>query len=164
MRTINKIILHCSASMAGVNLSANDIKAYHCNPVKMGGRGWRNPGYHYVIRLDGTREVLLPEEFIANGVKGHNADSVHVCYVGGLMQREKGKGNSEKSGQPQVVAANTMTPAQHCAITELLHELHNRYPAATFHGHNEFAAKACPGFRVSEVFPEFTTPTAVTHE
>lgn len=87
MRKITKIILHCSASLEGVSLTGNDIKRYHCNPVSKGGRGWRNPGYHYVVRLDGTVDKLLDEQFIANGVLGHNAESIHICYVGGLRKQ-----------------------------------------------------------------------------
>ena len=155
MRTINTIILHCSASIEGVNLSGNDIRCMHCNPVRLGGRGWRNPGYHYVVRLDGTVDAILPIDCIANGVKGHNADAIHICYVGGLRAV-----NSEQltvnNGHPvQAVPANTMTTAQRLAIRTLLAQLHDRDPSATLHGHREFAAKACPCFDVRTEFPEF---------
>ena len=72
MRTITRIILHCSASITGVNLSGNVILCMHTNPVRLGGRGWRNPGYHYVVRLDGTIDNILPIQYIANGVKGYD--------------------------------------------------------------------------------------------
>ena len=141
MRPITKIILHCSASVQGVNLTGNDILRMHTNPVRLGGRGWKNPGYHYVVRLSGKVEQILPIEQIANGVKGHNAESVHICYVGGL----------DKTGKP----ANTMTPAQRNAIRQLLTRLRALFPHATLHGHREFAAKACPCFDVRTEFPEF---------
>ena len=155
MRPITRIILHCSASLEGIDLTGHDILRMHTNPVRLGGRGWKNPGYHYVVRLDGKVDQILPETRIANGVKGHNADSIHICYVGGLRKREKGKGRSEKSLPATLVPANTMTPAQREAIVNLLHDLRIRYPTATLHGHNEFAAKACPCFRVRTEFPEF---------
>ena len=50
MRPITKIILHCSASLEGIDLTGNDILRMHTNPVSLGGRGWKNPGYHYVVR------------------------------------------------------------------------------------------------------------------
>ena len=155
MRTITRIILHCSASLAGVNLSGNDIKCMHTNPVHKGGRGWKNPGYHYVVRLDGTIDNILPIQNIANGVKGYNQESIHICYVGGLRPHPiPPEGGRLKSvGGP--VPANTMTPAQRSAIAQLLLDLHAKFPHATLHGHNEFAAKACPCFKVKEVFPEF---------
>ena len=182
MRSITKIILHCSASVAGIALSGNDIKRMHTNPVRLGGRGWKNPGYHYVVRLNGTVDAILPIEQIANGVKGHNADSIHICYVGGLrpVNSEQGSVNNghpveavnseqgsvlracsrgaiaEQHVHPiKTVPANTMTPAQREAIRTLLAQLHDRYPHATLHGHREFAAKACPCFDVRTEFPEF---------
>lgn len=138
MRNITRIILHCSASVEGVDLCAEDIRAMHCNPVSKGGRGWLFPGYHYVVRIEGAVERLLDEQLVANGVKGYNQHSIHVCYVGGL----------NKKGKP----ANTLTPAQYASIKQLLADLKKRYPQATLHGHNEFANKACPCFRVSELF------------
>ena len=140
MRPINRIILHCSASLAGIDLTGQDILRMHTNPISQGGRGWKNPGYHYVICLNGKVDQILPETRIANGVKGYNADSVHVCYIGGL----------NKQGKP----ANTLTAKQRASIAALLHDLRTRYPTATLHGHNEFAAKACPCFRVKDEFPE----------
>ena len=155
MRPINRIILHCSASMEGVDLTGQDILRMHTNPVSQGGRGWKNPGYHYVIRLNGKVDQILPETRIANGVKGYNQDSIHICYIGGLMKKEQGKGKSEKSLPAKLVPANTMTSKQRASIAALLHDLRTRYPTATLHGHNEFAAKACPCFRVKDEFPEF---------
>ena len=156
MRTITRIILHCSASVAGVNLSGNDIKCMHCNPVRLGGRGWRNPGYHYVVRLDGTIDQILDVTHVANGVKGYNQESVHICYVGGLMKKEQGKGESEKSLPAKLVPANTMTSKQRAAIVALLLDLHKKFPQAKLYGHNQLAAKACPSFKVKEEFPEMS--------
>ena len=48
--------------------------------------------------------------------------------------------------------ADTRTPEQRKALTELVSELRKRYPGATVHGHNEFAAKACPSFNVAKEF------------
>ena len=154
MRPINRIILHCSASMEGIDLTGQDILRMHTNPVSQGGRGWKNPGYHYVIRLNGKVDQILPESRIANGVKGYNADSVHVCYIGGLMKKEQGKGKSEKSLPAKLVPANTMTPKQRAAIVALLLDLHEKFPQAKLYGHNQLAAKACPSFKVREEFPE----------
>lgn len=63
---------------------------------------------------------------------GHNANSVGVCYIGGLDSAGK--------------AADTRTAAQKDALVRLLRELKGRFPGATVHGHREFAAKACPCF------------------
>ena len=38
MRSITKIILHCSASLEGIDLTGNDIRSMHTNPVRLGNR------------------------------------------------------------------------------------------------------------------------------
>lgn len=42
------IIIHCSATRAGQDITAADIDCWHR------ARGFWSIGYHYVIRLDGT--------------------------------------------------------------------------------------------------------------
>ena len=55
------IIIHCSATRAGQNITAADIDCWHR------ARGFWSIGYHYVIRLDGTiepgRDVTLDGAF-----------------------------------------------------------------------------------------------------
>ena len=50
MRKINEIIVHCTATPAGRDVSAADIDLWHRR------RGFRCIGYHYVVRLDGSIE------------------------------------------------------------------------------------------------------------
>ena len=45
---------------------------------------------------------------------------------------------------------DTRTEAQRAALIKLVAELKASYPSATVHGHNEFAAKACPSFNVQK--------------
>ena len=47
---------------------------------------------------------------------------------------------------------DTRTPQQKAALKVLIEQLKEEYPEATVHGHNEFAAKACPCFDVKEEF------------
>ena len=76
------------------------------------------------------------------GVKGHNANSIHVCYVGGI----------DKSKNPK----DTRTEAQRETLNTIIGGLLKEYPNASVHGHNEFANKACPSFDVQK---EFGVPT-----
>ena len=64
---------------------------------------------------------------------GQNANSIGICYVGGLAKDGK-------------TPKDTRTDAQKHSLLELLKELKAKYPNATIHGHREFAAKACPSF------------------
>lgn len=132
MRTINKIIIHCSATPAGQNFKAKDIDRWHR------GRGWRCIGYHYVICLDGTIETGRAECMIGAHCAGQNAHSIGICYIGGC----------DSNKQP----CDTRTPAQRAALHKIVGALHLRYPQASIHGHNEFAAKACPCFDVRAEF------------
>lgn len=133
MRKINEIIIHCTATPAGRNVSIGEIDRWHR------ARGFNGIGYHFVIALDGT--VIKGRDITLAGAhcKGHNANSIGVCYVGGC----------DASMNP----ADTRTSAQRTALQRFIRHLRDLYPEATVHGHNEYAAKACPCFNVRDEFP-----------
>lgn len=83
MRTINSIIIHCTATKPLAHINVNDVRRWHRE------RGFSDIGYHYLILVDGTVEAGRPLSAIGAHCKGHNAHSVGVCYVGGL--NDKGK-------------------------------------------------------------------------
>ena len=89
------------------------------------------------IYRDGTVHAGRPVERSGAHCTGHNAQSVGVCYIGGCATDGK-------------TPKDTRTPAQRAALTSLVKKLLKQYPGATVHGHNEFAAKACPSFNVKE--------------
>lgn len=132
MKKIDKIILHCSATPEGRNVTVRDIDRWHRE------RGFSQIGYHWVIYLDGSVHRGRPEEKPGAHVVGHNATSIGVCYIGGVDANMKAK--------------DTRTPEQREALKKMVSELQERYPGATVHGHNEFAAKACPSFNVKSEF------------
>lgn len=134
MRHIDKIIVHCTATKEGMDVSAKTIDDWHKN------RGWQGIGYHFVIRLDGTIENGRPVEQIGAHVQGMNRNSIGIVYAGGLDQDRKPK--------------DTRTKKQKKAMDQLLQKLLNRFPDASIHGHNEFAAKACPCFDVRSEYGE----------
>ena len=127
MRKINKIIVHCSATPEGKDFTAADIDRWHRQ------RGWRCIGYHYVIELDGSIHKGRDESVIGAHCSGQNANSIGVCYVGGVAKDGK-------------TPKDTRTDAQKHSLLELLKELKANYPYATIHGHRDFAEKACPCF------------------
>lgn len=133
MRKIDKIIIHCSATPEGRDIKTETIRSWH---VK--GRGWSDIGYHFVIELDGSIRNGRPVERIGAHVKGHNANSIGICYVGGIDKSNKAK--------------DTRTEAQKKSLNELIDSLRAVYKEATIHGHNEFSAKACPSFDVQKEF------------
>ena len=134
MRKIKEIIIHCSATPEGKDFTVQDIDRWHRQ------RGWRGIGYHYVIYRDGSVHAGRSLQIVGAHCKGHNAMSIGICYIGGLS----------KDGKPK----DTRTPEQKQALKALVMKLKKDYPNATIHGHNEFAAKACPCFDVRKEFAD----------
>lgn len=132
MREIHEYILHCSATEEGKQFDVDDIRRWHLD------RGWSDVGYHYVILQDGTIQLGRPLELVGAHCKGRNKNSVGICYIGGLRDREP---------------ADTMTWSQFYAVYRLVTSLNivlgKRVP---LRGHNEFSEKACPSFLVQDKF------------
>jgi N-acetylmuramoyl-L-alanine amidase len=134
MRTINRIIVHCTATPQWRDVTVADIDRWHRQ------RGFQGIGYHYVIYLDGSVHEGRPIEQIGAHCYGYNTHSIGVCYVGGL---------SADGTTPM----DTRTDAQKSALIKLITDLRSQFPNATVHGHREFANKACPCFDVAELIP-----------
>lgn len=131
MRNINEIIVHCSATPEGRNVTVKDIDTWHRQ------RGFRCIGYHYVIYLDGSVHIGRPESQVGAHCLGHNSHSIGVCYIGGVAKDGK-------------TPKDTRTDAQKESLIKLIKELKAKYPKATVHGHREYANKACPSFDVQK--------------
>lgn len=129
MRTINDIIIHCTATPEGRDVTAAEVRAWHK------ARGFDDIGYHYLVRLDGTVETGRPLEKAGAHCRGHNAHSIGIAYAGGC--RRDGR-----------TPADTRTAAQRTALKKLVLRLLRQYPGAGVHGHNDYADKACPSFNV----------------
>jgi len=132
MRDINKIIIHCSATREGQDISAATIDEWHKD------RGWSGIGYHYVIGLNGLIEYGRNINKTGAHVKGYNTGSIGICYIGGC----------DADMNPK----DTRTPEQIATLLEFLRILKKLHPNATIHGHNEFSAKACPSFNVQSEY------------
>ena len=133
MRTIDKIIIHCSATPEGRDISTETIRSWH---VK--GNGWSDIGYHFVIELDGAVKNGRALHKMGAHTRGENAHSIGVCYVGGIDKNKNAK--------------DTRTDAQKNSLNKLISALMLDHSEASVHGHNEFSAKACPSFDVQKEF------------
>lgn len=118
MRKIKYIVIHCTATSQNITVEAlkKDFRR----------RGWKAPGYHYVVSPNGVTSCLLPENKVANGVRGHNAESIHVAYIGGI---------SMKTGKP----VDNRTLEQKQALREWAKFLKEKYPAAEVVGHRDLS-------------------------
>lgn len=76
MRIIENVFIHCTGG--NQDATPEDLMKVFKE------RGWKNPGYHYIIDKKGVTHQLLDIAEIANGIAGHNANSIHIAWVGGL--------------------------------------------------------------------------------
>ena len=141
MRRIDEIIIHCSDTQEGCDVTAADIRRWHTTPREKGGAfGWSDIGYHVVIRIDGTIELGRHITRIGAHCAGHNEHSIGVCYVGGRRRRPDGTWKY----------ADTRTPAQRKAMERIIRDTRAAFgPHVQVHGHHEYnPKKACPCFDV----------------
>lgn len=135
---VHEIVVHCSATpadwKAGDGLAAQvaEIRRWHVQD-----RGWRDIGYHWLIGREGGVLAGRPEDQIGAGVAGHNRGVIHVCLLGGL-----GSAATDRFSQH-------FTTAQDAKLRAVLQGIGMRTQVTKISGHNEYAAKACPGFTVA---------------
>jgi hypothetical protein len=133
---VREIIVHCSATrpewFAGRSLQdkIHEIDRWH----RM--NGWQGIGYHWLIDRDGKIAAGRPETQIGAHVVGRNSGTIGVCLIGGHGSSERDPFN------------RNFTADQDKALRQLIREISNRTQITTVSGHNQYAAKACPGFHV----------------
>lgn len=127
MRKINKIIIHCTATPEGRDVTINEVRRWHVED-----RGWRDVGYHFLIQRDGIIDEGRPIEQTGAHTRGHNWDSIGIAIVGGM---------SKDMTEPK----DTRTEEQKEALVDLLCQLKDTY-GGTIYGHRDFSNKACPSF------------------
>ncbi len=138
MRKLTEIVIHCSATqpkwMAGqpVTAAVAEIDRWHR------AKGWSGGvGYHYVIDRKGWLGIGRPLGKRGAHVAGHNTGTIGICLLGGYGSNENDK------------FADHYTPEQDDSLRAFLADLMDEHPTINkISGHNEYAAKACPGFQV----------------
>lgn len=113
MRIIKYIAVHCTAGSQ--KATVKDLL------VEFKRKGWKAPGYHYVITADGKIHQLLDTEKVSNGVKGFNSVTVNIAYTGGMD------------------GVDNRTDEQKKSLVALLKQLRKRYPDAVIQGHRDFS-------------------------
>lgn len=131
-RTIKEIIVHCTATKEGKDYTIQDIKRWHKE------KGYSDIGYHYIVYRDGSVHKGRSVDISGAHCVNHNANSVGVCYIGGL----------DSNGNPK----DTRTDAQKTSLLKLLQDLKAVYPKAVIYGHCDFSNKACPSFNAKKEY------------
>lgn len=131
MRAINYIVLHCTATPQSTTIES--MLNYWKKVLK-----WSAPGYHFVIKPDGEAVNIQPIEKIANGVAGHNKNSIHISYIGGV----------DKNLNP----VDNRTKEQKLTQFDLVRKFLHQFPGAEVLGHTDFhgVSKDCPCFSVKD--------------
>lgn len=133
---VDEIVLHCAAVPSGWYMKRSnaeyvpEIRRWHVN------RGWKDIGYHYVIAPDGQTMTGRPADQIGAGVVGHNRGVLHVLMV----ERYEIKALAKFS--------DYFTVEQRDAVRKLARSYDIRF----VRGHNDYAPKLCPGFKVQAKF------------
>ena len=133
MRLVKEIIIHCSATREDQQVSVDTIRDWHL------AKGWNDIGYHFYIDLDGTINKGRDIDKIGAHCKGHNRNSIGICYCGGV----------ETDGK---TPKDTRTQEQKDSLLNVLKTLKAMYAEAVIYSHNEFANKACPSFDATEEY------------
>lgn len=128
MRTITEIIIHCTATEAERDVTIEEIDRWHH------ARGWKSCGYHFIIHQDGSIDVGRPISEAGAHCKGHNAHSIGIAYVGGMLDGKPSDTRTFEQIQSLVLLTKTLCRT-FTTITEIK-------------GHNEYCSKKCPCFNV----------------
>jgi N-acetylmuramoyl-L-alanine amidase len=126
MNKPTKIILHCAASP---DYEPEDPKFDHVTAQVIDKwhreRGFDCIGYHWVVRRSGIVEKGRPESQIGAHCLGQNEASIGICWVG----------------------THKPTPAQINALDAFYRRFQSekQWGPESWHGHNEFTNKECPG-------------------
>lgn len=113
------IVVHVTATPPDRDIGVKEVRQMHL------ARGWRDVGYHEIIRRNGIIEKGRPGDEIGAHVAGFNSISYGISLVGGVDAR----GNAE----------NNMTEAQFAALENRLRELVKQYPNAKICGHRDLS-------------------------
>lgn len=149
MRDIKRIFVHCTAGSQKTTLKQLEQEFKN--------KGWKSPGYHYVVFPDGKIEQMLDENLVSNGVAGYNSTSINVAYVGGVDSKLK--------------PIDNRTDAQKASLKQLLIDLKASYPNAHIMGHRDIWGKDekdwlkwCPCFDAEAEYASLGNPELAPEE
>ena len=139
MRTINEIIIHCTATRPGWMADSHvedivaEITRWHVED-----RGWSDCGYSHIISRKGEVGAARPEHRVGAHCRGRNKHSLGISLCGG------------RAGAADDNFEDNFTAEQEAALRDLIADLKQKYPTITkVSGHSEFSSKACPCFDVT---------------
>lgn len=128
MRKIDFIVVHYTATYPEKNPTVSEIDSWHRKA------GSREFGYHWYIDRQAKLFEGRPEEQLGAHVRGHNHNTIGVCWAGGLDHQT---GANKGVWNP--------TSAQEAQLLTTIRDIKTRYPNARVVGHKDLVATECPG-------------------
>jgi hypothetical protein len=110
-----------------MDYTADNIRHWHVR-----GNKWKDIGYHFIVRKDGTIEKGRADDIIGAHVRGHNSGSLGIVWVGRWHFNE----------------------AQKWAVLYLYHYIRIKYGInwGDWYGHYEFTdKKTCPNLEMEDI-------------
>lgn len=140
MRYMDEIIVHCTATNpswmadAPVKDIVKEVTRWHVEDRK-----WSDCGYHFIISRSGEIGAARPLARTGAHCRGKNKGTVGIALCGG-----RGASANDKFEEH-------FTVEQDKALRTLIAKLQKDYPDIDMiTAHQDYAAKACPGFIVEE--------------
>lgn len=143
-KQVTAITIHSAATYPSMDIGAEDIREWHTKPP----HNFKDIGYHYVIRRDGTVEKGRKDTQIGAHTGRNNTYlggiNIGICLVGGLKE------GSIKKGKPNGIAEDNYTDEQWESLDELIFDLLDEHgDDLVIKGHNgwkQHASRMCPCF------------------
>lgn len=144
-REIKYLVIHCTATPAGREVTSDEIRRWHTSPPPEG-RGWKQVGYTDLFHVNGGIERLVDNDEddqvdtfeITNGVAGHNSVCRHIVYAGGMTPDNSKPFDSRSLMQKE-------------SMKKYVKDFMSKFPQAEVVGHRDLDPnKACPSFDVRE--------------
>lgn len=133
MRTINEIIIHCTATSQGCS-----VESIRRNHVEV--RKFKDIGYHYIIMPDGKVEVCRPLWQVGAHCKFHNLRTIGIAWLGGK------DGKKDMTAQQKFSLGSLVSEMVHWTI----------FPIDTLSTHHFYNKnKSCPNYTLKDIFPDF---------
>ncbi len=136
---VREVILHCAAINTGQFTHMNAFQMFATVNRWHKERGFQNGfGYHGLITPDGVWYRGRPFDKIGAHCIERNRGSLGFLLI--------------ESRKIETISRfeDWFTPAQDMALRAILRDLRETKGIETVTGHNDYAPKLCPGFRVSE--------------
>lgn len=133
---VREIIVHCAATrpdwMDGRPLAEKvaEIRRWHL------ANGWKDIGYHWIMDRDDKVLMGRAETVIGAHTVGKNNGTIGICLLGGHGSAETDR------------FLDHFTHQQDIGLRQMIDAISLRTAISKVSGHNEYAAKACPGFNV----------------